>query len=105
MRKKKYLEQYLKKLQWSMGNGQCPECFGLKPFTFERYTRRSHGHKQGCLLAKSMQAAGFKIIYRSQEHQFNKRSGFYKMFEIPLKTRNKFFKEFDKIIVKAFKGA
>lgn len=45
--------------EWSMGNGQCPICYGLGP-SFERQERGEYGdpsklgHKKDCLLSMAL---------------------------------------------------
>lgn len=45
---------YLQRKEWSMGNGQCPDCYGVSPKWLGHplyMTADSIGHKQGCPLA------------------------------------------------------
>ena len=47
-------EKYLRKQEWSMGNGQCPECCGCSPKI--RWGRDVNlGHKSGCALNAALQ--------------------------------------------------
>ena len=59
--------KYLKKMEWSMGIRQCPECHGADPYTVraiwnhsngtvERELKRDYGegHKDDCLLAAAI---------------------------------------------------
>ena len=58
--------RWLLNLEWSMGNGQCPECCGLHagwladyfPGIGPRYTKKDIGHKRGCGLAAALVALG-----------------------------------------------
>lgn len=59
--KKEFLEA-----EWSMGNGQCPECYGLSPNKYWYYGRDYEtGHKKDCLLMKSLQQLGFKVVLKT----------------------------------------
>lgn len=52
---------YLKKLEWSMGNGQCPECCGVPPSWYGHPCHRTYGsigHHKGCKLAASLKELG-----------------------------------------------
>ncbi len=45
---------WLKRKEWSMGNGQCPECFGVPPSWLGHpcyLTPDTIGHKFNCALA------------------------------------------------------
>jgi hypothetical protein len=51
--------------EWSMGNGQCPYCYGLSPDKFSGfggYDTRDKGHERDCALAATMRLAGFKTV-------------------------------------------
>jgi hypothetical protein len=53
--------KYLKKKEWSMGNGQCPECCGVPPdwLGHPLYLDSSKiGHKPGCKLASALNSVG-----------------------------------------------
>lgn len=58
--------EYLKSKEWSMGNGQCPECFGVHegwyghPLHMEPETI---GHKKDCKLAKAIKDLGGDPLY------------------------------------------
>lgn len=48
---------YLVKKEWSMGNGQCPECCGVPPRWHGRwgyFNTDTIGHKQSCMLAAAL---------------------------------------------------
>ncbi len=48
---------YLKGKEWSMGNGQCPECYGV-PDSWLGHpchpTKDTLGHESDCVLASSI---------------------------------------------------
>lgn len=52
---------YLRSKEWSMGNGQCPECFGV-PASWHGHplflTADTIGHEAGCTLAAALRDAG-----------------------------------------------
>ena len=51
---------YLTEQEWSMGNGQCPECCGIGVgFHMQDHSSRI-GHKKGCKLAKQLKEIGGK---------------------------------------------
>lgn len=70
---------FLRRDEWTMGNGQCPTCQGLAP---GRWAKRPNakgvfairpphpcaptpgyeGHKPGCTLAGALEALGEKVI-------------------------------------------
>lgn len=59
------MDTYLDKHEWSMGNGQCPCCFGLSPGDFwPSFGITIIGHKQGCSLAKQIEDIGGSPIYQ-----------------------------------------
>ena len=53
--------KYLKKREWSMGNGQCPDCEGV-PASWHGHPLHmkagSIGHKKGCALAAALRELG-----------------------------------------------
>ncbi len=57
------------KLEWSMGNGQCPECYGVHggwlghPF---HPTPSSIGHEPDCQLARAICSLGGEVVYRGE---------------------------------------
>jgi hypothetical protein len=55
-------DEWLTKQEWSMGNGQCPECHGARPgywYPHPCFTSADQeGHKQGCGLAEVMKQLG-----------------------------------------------
>ena len=53
--------KYLKEKEWIMGNGQCPECYGVPPVWHGHplhLTSDSIGHKPDCKLASAIRDAG-----------------------------------------------
>ena len=53
--------QYLKDSEWSMGNGQCPECHGVHEGWLghpHHLTSEGIGHRVGCKLAASIKDVG-----------------------------------------------
>ena len=57
---------YLRKEEWSMGNGQCPECYGA-PESFHGHpchnTSDTIGHEADCDLALSLQELGELVVF------------------------------------------
>lgn len=53
--------KYLLKKEWSMGNGQCPECYGV-PASWHGHplhlSGETIGHKAGCTLAEALRVLG-----------------------------------------------
>jgi hypothetical protein len=70
-------ERYLRRKQWSMGNGQCEECCGLRPdkewhywnpVTKEvRYEYDQMGHDKKCRFAKLMKELGIDVVYAERK--------------------------------------
>lgn len=60
---------YLLKREWSMGNGQCPDCCGV-PASWHGHilhlTTRTIGHRNGCALAAAIKDAGGKPLFMGQ---------------------------------------
>lgn len=50
-------KRYLQKLEWSMGNGQCPECCGV-PKGWRLTEPEDMGHKADCNLAAALRDLG-----------------------------------------------
>lgn len=64
-----HIVEYLRKQEWSMGNGQCPECKGHNPDgRWDGHPcapkREMHGHEPDCLLYKALLSTGELIIVR-----------------------------------------
>jgi hypothetical protein len=57
----KSVTSYLKAKEWSLGNGQCPECYGSKPR--HKWWTITVGHKADCVLAKALEEIKIKPIY------------------------------------------
>jgi hypothetical protein len=52
---------YLRRIEWSLGNGQCPECYGVPEDWLGHPcypTRDTLGHKPGCQLAEALRDVG-----------------------------------------------
>ena len=47
------------KKEWSLGNGQCPDCLGCGPEMGGEIV----GHHSSCQLAKLMKIAGLDVVY------------------------------------------
>jgi len=58
---------YLTKKEWTMGNGQCYECCGLKPGfgagSASPATADETGHTKKCKFAKMLVELGFTVHY------------------------------------------
>lgn len=60
------VRDYLRKREWSMGNGQCPECCGVPPSWHGHpchMTTDTIGHERDCDLAAALVAAGEVPLY------------------------------------------
>ena len=61
--------KYLLKREWSMGNGQCPDCCGV-PASWHGHplylTTKGIGHKKACKLALAIKDAGGKPLMIGQ---------------------------------------
>lgn len=66
---------YLRAREWTMGNGQCHDCCGLKPGAwFGRLhphpsapTKEHEGHYRKCKLAAALESLGEDVVYRSAD--------------------------------------
>ena len=58
----KETEKYLRKKEWSMGNGQCDECEGLGPDMLG-WDPSTFGHEKDCKFAKMMVELGLDVQY------------------------------------------
>lgn len=60
---------YLRKREWSMGNGQCPDCHGV-PASWHGHpchmTAESIGHEKKCDLAAALVALGEKPLMKGE---------------------------------------
>ena len=58
--------KYLKGKEWSMGNGQCPDCCGV-PASWHGHpnymTPETIGHKEDCTLADSLSELGESPLF------------------------------------------
>jgi hypothetical protein len=72
----KNLTLYLKSKEWSLGNGQCPECYGNKPR--HKWWTDTVGHKRDCVLAKSLEEIKIKPVY--ERENFSKERFAFKRF-------------------------
>ena len=61
--------EYLRKREWSMGNGQCPDCCGV-PESWHGHpchlTAATIGHSQDCPLADALRHAGEKPLMKGE---------------------------------------
>jgi hypothetical protein len=57
--------EFLLKVQWNMGNGQCPECYGCEPGFHgpSSMMYKEEGHFQDCLLAAALLEQDQEVIY------------------------------------------
>ena len=58
--------KYLKSKEWSLGNGQCPECYGHKPRN--KWWTTYVGHENKCILAKSLVELGVSVVWKRINH-------------------------------------
>ncbi len=58
--------EYLKSKEWSMGNGQCPDCYGSRPRM--GWWTETIGHKPNCKLAKAIVTAGGRAEAERANH-------------------------------------
>lgn len=60
--------KYLLSKEWGMGNGQCPECFGVPEEGHGRhpahYSAEFIGHDLDCMLAKSIKELGGHPLFQ-----------------------------------------
>ena len=52
-------KQYLQKKEWSMGHGQCGECYGLGPDRLE-----NPGHRKDCDFARLLLELDMDVLYK-----------------------------------------
>lgn len=58
--------KFLKDKEWSLGNGQCPECYGVPESWLGHplyLNSKGIGHKDNCTIAKAMKDVGLKPLY------------------------------------------
>jgi hypothetical protein len=58
--------KYLRADEWTMGNGQCHDCYGLKPRA--GWWTDTVGHRHDCKKAKSIEALGGKVVWEQFNH-------------------------------------
>ena len=78
--------RYLRKREWSMGNGQCPDCCGV-PESWHGHpchmTAETIGHEAGCSLSKALRAMGERPLMKgkfksdAQFEEYISDEGFY----------------------------
>lgn len=57
-------EAYLRKKEWSMGNGQCPECCATGPaWLLLGGWGNEIGHKRNCDLAQGLEDLGYFVVW------------------------------------------
>jgi len=99
--------EYLKRKEWSLGNGQCPECLGVHEGWYGHpyhMNKESIGHGKDCALAKAIKELGGDVLYVG-EYKSDKQFEYYidsnGIIGTRLKTENgcekykKYEKEFD----------
>ena len=59
--------EYLREKEWSMGNGQCPECGGLSKEWLEDTIWSDVGHETECKLATALESLGEKVHWLDYE--------------------------------------
>lgn len=60
---------YFRKREWSMGNGQCPDCHGVPEGWYGHHcymTTESIGHEKQCDLAAALVALGEKPLMKGE---------------------------------------
>jgi hypothetical protein len=56
---------YLRQKEWSAGNGQCPECWGVPPdWLGPGHPPQSIGHEKDCPLGKAIESLGGAVIFK-----------------------------------------
>lgn len=70
--------KYLKQKEWSMGNGQCPDCCGHKPRI--GWWTDTVGHTLNCKLAKALSSLKVKVVWERKNHskEVKKFNNFFK---------------------------
>lgn len=56
--------KYLRKDEWTMGNGQCHDCCGSAPR--RGWWTKTVGHKKYCRLAKAIESLGGKVVWEKE---------------------------------------
>ena len=57
---------YLRKHEWTTGNGQCEECAGCAPR--KGWWTETVGHKKNCQLGKAIESLGGKVEWERPNH-------------------------------------
>ena len=59
--------KWLRRKEWSMGNGQCPECCGMGEMIAANWKFHGmpaeYGHKDGCEFAKALEELGEQAVW------------------------------------------
>lgn len=66
---------FLRKNEWTMGNGQCPDCYGLSPYgRWEKHPCNTEGvgHKRSCDRAIALEGLGEEVIYIPKATRYNR---------------------------------
>lgn len=58
--------KYLRLNEWTMGNGQCPDCCGSKPRA--GWWTETVGHRLGCKKAEAIESLGGKVTWEWFNH-------------------------------------
>lgn len=61
--------QYLLDREWSMGNGQCPDCYGVPPSWHGHPLHmrpETIGHEISCRLAEAIETTGGSVIFQGK---------------------------------------
>ena len=63
--------RFLLRDEWTMGNGQCHECYGCKPR--RGWWTDTVGHKPTCQLALAIQSLGGKVTWERKNYSRRRR--------------------------------
>lgn len=67
MTKEEILTKFRKR-EWSMGNGQCDECYGLGlKFYPQRLSMSEIGHEEGCSIGLMIRECGGDVLFKSEQ--------------------------------------
>lgn len=62
--------EFLRKDEWTMGNGQCPDCCGHAPGKWAPHpcvpTKAHEGHKPDCGRAAAITELGGAVVYATE---------------------------------------
>ncbi len=67
-------EIYLRRKEFSIGNGQCPECCGVPPSWLGHPLHRTQdtiGHKKDCDLAQAITSVGGSVVFIGEYKSFD----------------------------------